>query len=137
VSCRKFTLKVSRRMEQINPDDHGSKSKAGFLVLPATLGGVFVMRRLAFALLLLSLEVGRAYSSSNTGVGVEENASLVSGVVLPNQSASGVANASNCQNRIPPIIFRGLSHMHSWNTSGAVSRTRKCASGGPSTQANP
>jgi hypothetical protein len=57
------------------------------------------MGRLAFAVLLLSLEVvGWAYSASNADGGVEGKASLVSGAVPPSQLGSGVANASTCLN---------------------------------------
>jgi hypothetical protein len=57
------------------------------------------MGRLAFAVLLLSLElVGWVYSASGADAGVEGKASLVTGVVPPRQLGSGVANASTCLN---------------------------------------
>jgi hypothetical protein len=57
------------------------------------------MRCLAFALLFLSFEAfGRVHSASITSFGIEENASLVAGVALSNQSGAGVANASPCAN---------------------------------------
>ncbi len=57
------------------------------------------MGRLAFAVLLLLLEiVYRAHSASNVDQVEEGKASLVSGVVPPSQLGSEVANASTCLN---------------------------------------
>jgi len=54
------------------------------------------MQRVAFAVLLLSLEIVGRTSASNAG-----KASLVSGVVPPSQIGSGVKNASTCLNGSP------------------------------------
>lgn len=54
------------------------------------------MRRLAFAVLVLSLEL--AGPASNANAGLEGRASPVSGVVPHSQLGSGVANASSCLN---------------------------------------
>ena len=56
------------------------------------------MGRLAFAVLLLSLEIAGRASPSNADTGLAGEASLGSGVVPPSQLGSGVANASTCLN---------------------------------------
>jgi hypothetical protein len=56
------------------------------------------MGRLAFAVLLLSLEIAGRASASNADTGLEGEASLGSGVVPPSQLGSGVANASTSLN---------------------------------------
>jgi|SRR5580658_865616 hypothetical protein len=56
------------------------------------------MRRLAFAVLLLSLELVGGVSTSNTNAGLGEKTSLLHGVAPPSQLGSGAANASTCRN---------------------------------------
>jgi hypothetical protein len=56
------------------------------------------MRRLAFAVLVLSLEIIGQASASTADAGSESEASLVSAVASPGQLGSRVANASTCLN---------------------------------------
>src|SRR5271154_5099496 len=56
------------------------------------------MGRLAFAVLLLSLELVGWATASNTDAGWGEKTSLLSEVAPPSQLGSGVANASTCRN---------------------------------------